>query len=749
MMRRIAASIAFTAASLASGHASCGDLLPQATETRQHARAIEARDLVTLRDIGQPGDRVDLESPLGLSPDGRHAAFVLRRADPDANGYCQGLVVLDLQIGRPKLVDQGGDLIRDRYALFGHALPESGVPRVIVPRWSPDGRYIAYLKRTGPAAQIWLAAADGSGARALTDAEAGVESFAWTADGTRLVFSSRTGEIAAKAAIAREALRGYLVDARFRPISARHPFPREADVATSIFSIDAVTGDARPTSDVERTLLARIPASLPAETIAAATGPDGRLAWIMREGALLSRRLTARIAGTEHGCRACSGEIVDLWWSNTGPLFFLKREGASRQTLSLYRWSPAEPGDARRLLGTGDLLIGCRPMAEGDLVCLREASLAPRHVVRVDGATGRSTPLWEPNPGFARLDKPRVERLYWTNANGIETFGDLVLPMKATDAPYPLVIVQYGSRGFLRGGTGDEYPILAFAARGHAVLSFQRPLHLALLPPADPRAQDAGEHAERRNVQSSLERGIADVLAKGMIDQRRIGITGLSDGATTTAWALINDRRFAAAAISTCCADPALLPLLGEAQIEAYGAEGFPKPGEAATDFWSPIALSTNAAHITTPILMNLSDDEFLGALSPYWALRAAGKPVEMHVFPGEHHIKFQPAHRLAIYERNLQWFDFWLKDREDPSASLRSQYQRWRGLASPGSRGRASGLQLQLRTQASVSTKARMRWTSPRSAPPSSSDPAIAARSSRPRCASSPPSSMSRIAGR
>jgi hypothetical protein len=48
-------------------------------------------------------------------------------------------------------------------------------------------------------------------------------------------------------------------------------------------------------------------------------------------------------------------------------------------------------------------------------------------------------------------------------------------------------------------------------------------------------------------------------------------------------------------------------------------------------------------------------------------ALQDAGKPVEMHVFPEEHHQKWRPVHRLNIYRRNVQWFEFWLMGREDP----------------------------------------------------------------------------------
>lgn len=61
------------------------------------------------------------------------------------------------------------------------------------------------------------------------------------------------------------------------------------------------------------------------------------------------------------------------------------------------------------------------------------------------------------------------------------------------------------------------------------------------------------------------------------------------------------------------------------------------------------------------PLLMQQSDDELRGAVSSYTALEQAGKPVALYVFPNEHHVKWQPAHRLAAYERNLRWFDFWL----------------------------------------------------------------------------------------
>ncbi|AJR23354.1 hypothetical protein [Sphingobium sp. YBL2] len=74
------------------------------------------------------------------------------------------------------------------------------------------------------------------------------------------------------------------------------------------------------------------------------------------------------------------------------------------------------------------------------------------------------------------------------------------------------------------------------------------------------------------------------------------------------------------------------------------------------------MSVSRNAAKISTPVLFNLSDAEYLHSLVSIRALRFFGQPVDAYVFPDEQHIKWQAAHRLAVYERNIAWFDFWLK---------------------------------------------------------------------------------------
>ena len=78
-----------------------------------------------------------------------------------------------------------------------------------------------------------------------------------------------------------------------------------------------------------------------------------------------------------------------------------------------------------------------------------------------------------------------------------------------------------------------------------------------------------------------------------------------------------------------------------------------------------------------TPILFQLVDEEGLFALETFAALRENDVPVELRIFPDEHHIKWQPAHRAEVYARNLDWFRFWLRGEEDPDPAKREQYRR------------------------------------------------------------------------
>ena len=143
----------------------------------------------------RPEDLYDLRVPteLALSPDGRFVAFGVKAVAPGKDGYRTSLWVVPAD---------GGSPARQLTA---------GTKSDSAPRWSPDGRTLAFLSdrsgvlqaggagaKPGKAeapkeggTQVWLLPfADGGEARQLTDLPKDVGGLAWSPDGTRLVVVS-------------------------------------------------------------------------------------------------------------------------------------------------------------------------------------------------------------------------------------------------------------------------------------------------------------------------------------------------------------------------------------------------------------------------------------------------------------------------------------------------------------------------------------------------------------------------------
>ena len=67
----------------------------------------------------------------------------------------------------------------------------------------------------------------------------------------------------------------------------------------------------------------------------------------------------------------------------------------------------------------------------------------------------------------------------------------------------------------------------------------------------------------------------------------------------------------------------------------------------------------------------------------------APGPPPHLHtredemfyVLEGEPHVKYQPVHRLATYERYTEWFQFWLMRQINCDTAKAGQYARWMAM--------------------------------------------------------------------
>jgi dienelactone hydrolase len=280
----------------------------------------------------------------------------------------------------------------------------------------------------------------------------------------------------------------------------------------------------------------------------------------------------------------------------------------------------------------------------------------------------------------------RVERLHWRNARGVPWYGDLIYPVGyQRGTRYPMVVVQYRTRGFLRGGTGDEVPIQTLADQGFLVLSVDNLTYEDIVgrqKTAEERtAAFNRDFAGRKHILSAIESAIEILADRNLVAKDRIGITGLSDGCTTAKFAAINSDKFAAGSVSGCGLEPDQDAVLGPMIAQTYHDSGWPRLIDNAAGIWSQIAFVPQPQRVRFPLLFQAAENEYLAMVGSHTALRQSGMPSDLFVFPDEDHIKSQPAHRLAVYRRNLDWFGFWLKDEIPSDPTRRTEVERWQEM--------------------------------------------------------------------
>jgi dipeptidyl aminopeptidase/acylaminoacyl peptidase len=260
----------------------------------------------------------------------------------------------------------------------------------------------------------------------------------------------------------------------------------------------------------------------------------------------------------------------------------------------------------------------------------------------------------------------KAENLEWTN-EGLNMQGWVLSPAKIESGKkYPMVVLIHGGPSSAAtpdwpAGFGMSRAIIAaLSSRGYYVL----------MP--NPRGSyGQGEEFTRANVKDFGGGDLRDLLAgvdaatkKYPIDSAHLGVTGWSYGGYMTMWTVTQTNRFHAAVAGAGIANWQSYygqNLIGQWMIPFFGASVYDDP--AVYEKSSPIRFIKN---VKTPTLVVVGErDAECPASQSYefWhALKTLGVPTQLIIYSGEGHLFLDPKHQADRLDQTVGWFDRYLK---------------------------------------------------------------------------------------
>jgi dienelactone hydrolase len=211
---------------------------------------------------------------------------------------------------------------------------------------------------------------------------------------------------------------------------------------------------------------------------------------------------------------------------------------------------------------------------------------------------------------------------------------------------------------------------------------------LLVLQVDEPDPTGTWQESEQNGVDVYLA-AIDQLAADGLVDPKRVGITGYSSTGQYVAKAItLAPDRFAAAALANT--DPGTLTgyetyidyVMPQYAVKAAKSFAGEKPYGIGLQRWFERAPGFRTDAIRAPVLISAADPQHLISLWGLYApLRDQGKPVELQYFRSGAHNLAKPLQILAHQEMLVDWFDFWLNGHEDSASAKTEQYVRWRGM--------------------------------------------------------------------
>jgi dipeptidyl aminopeptidase/acylaminoacyl peptidase len=652
----------------------------------------------------QPEDVYELASVSEprISPDRRRVAYVVNRIDREENGYRAAIWVAPLD---------GSEEARQF---------TSGERRDGSPRWSPDGRWLAFVSnRDGEEekkahGELYVLPADGGEPRRLTEGEEDVEWIAWSPDSQRIAFARRVRDEAYEEEDERRrAPRRFTrvfykldsvgwtgdrrkhvflvdLDANERQLTNGDCEDDEpvwsADGSRIVFTSqrgarwDVELVDALYELEVDADGSEPKRLSPPDESASTASfSPDGSLIAyrhepadgtyphnsqiaVMRPDGSDRRILTASL---DRQCTPFPLVREPVWDGDR--IAFRVEDGGNVHIHTVLADGSGEP----ELLVGGEQSIGLYDLVGGVLVYTASTSARPHELFGREGT--RLTSVAADFAGDRELAE--AERFTAVSADGTEVDAWLARPPGFDESRrYPVLLEIHGGP-FTQYDAGffDEFQV--YAGAGYCVLY------------SNPRGGSGHSEAWGRAIRGPGGNagpgwgtvdyedlmGVVDSALERFpfLDPDRLGVLGGSYGGYMTSWIVGHTNRFKAALSERAVNH--LVSAFGSSDLFWVFERQFGGPMWENVDDWLRMSPATYARDIETPLLVVHSENDLRCNVEQgehlFTLLRLMGKEVEMLRFPAESHELSRsgsPLHRVQRFEAILEWFGRYL----DPSTT-------------------------------------------------------------------------------